>query len=107
MTVITIGELKHRLMLEAPSRSPDGGGGASLTWEPVAELWGAIRPLTGGEGVEADGLKGRVTHEIWIRRRAGVVPEMRFALGSRLFDIRAALDAGGRFLKCLVEERVP
>lgn len=106
---VSIGELRHRLALQAPIESEDGGGGVTRTWALIAEVWGAIRPLSGNESVEADGLRGRVSHEIWIRYRAGVVPEMRFALGARVFEIRAAIDNGERhrFLRCLVEERIP
>jgi SPP1 family predicted phage head-tail adaptor len=109
MNAVPIGQLSHRLMLEAPTRAPDGGGGASVTWSLVGEVWGAILSVSGGESVEADGVRGRITHEIWIRHRDGVVPEMRFVLESRVFDIQAVLEQGGRrrFLKCLVEERTP
>jgi SPP1 family predicted phage head-tail adaptor len=108
MTVIPIGELSHRLRLEAPSRTADGGGGANVIWTLVAEVWGAIRTASGSERLEADGLKGRVSHEIWIRHRDGVAPDMRFVEGARVFDIRAVLDQAGRrtFLRCAVEERV-
>ena len=106
---VSIGEMRHRLGLEAPLAEADGGGGATRTWALVAEVWGAIRPVSGSEGVEADGLRGRVSHEIWIRHRAGIVPEMRFVLGARVFEIRALIDTGERhrFLRCLAEERVP
>ena len=108
MSDVAIGDLRHRLMLEAPVRTGDGAGGASLTWSLVAEVWGAIRPQSGSESADAEALRGRVTHEIWIRHKGGVGPDMRFRLGSRVFDIRAAIDVGERhrFLKCLVEERV-
>jgi SPP1 family predicted phage head-tail adaptor len=101
--------MHHRLALQAPLASDDGGGGVTRTWALVAEVWGAVRPVSGNESVEADGVGGRVSHEIWIRHRAGVVPEMRFALGARIFEIRAVIDSGERhrFLRCLVEERVP
>jgi SPP1 family predicted phage head-tail adaptor len=106
---VTIGELRQRLALQAPVASADGGGGVSRTWALVAEVWGAIRPLSGSEGVSADGLAGRVSHEVWIRYRTGVAPEQRFVLGTRAFDIKAVVDDGERhrFLRCLVEERVP
>lgn len=105
---VSIGELRHRLALEAPLTTPDGGGGVARTWALVAEVWGAIRPVSGGETFEADGLHGRVSHEIWIRHRTGVRPEMRFALGTRRFEVRAVIDWAERhrFLRCLVEERV-
>lgn len=105
---VSIGDLRHRLALQAPLATADGGGGATRTWALVAEVWGAIRPAGGNEAVEADGLHGRVSHEIWIRHRSSVVPEMRFVLGARAFEIRAVIDSGERhrFLRCIVEERV-
>jgi SPP1 family predicted phage head-tail adaptor len=74
----------------------------------IAEVWGALRPYAGGEIVEADGVKGRISHEIWIRHRTGLTHEMRFALGARVFEIRSIIDTGERhrFLRCLVGERV-
>lgn len=109
MTRMPIGEMRHRLALEAPLESADGGGGVARTWSLVAEVWGAVRPISGTERFEADGLHGRVSHEIWTRYRPDVGPDMRFRLGARIFEIRAAIDSGERrrFLRCLVEERVP
>ena len=105
---VSIGDLRHRLALEAPLSTADGGGGVSRSWALVAEVWGAIVPAGGTEVAAADGMHGRVSHEIWLRYRTGVLPEMRFKLGSRVFEIRAAIDTGERhrFLRCLVEERV-
>jgi SPP1 family predicted phage head-tail adaptor len=105
---VTIGDMRHRLQLEAPLASADGGGGVTRTWSLVAEVWAALKPLAGDERIEADGVSGRVSHEVWIRYRAGILPEMRFKLGARVFEIRAAIDTGERhrFLRCLVEERI-
>ena len=50
----TIGRLRHRLTLEASSRTPDGGGGASETWATAAQLWGRIRPIGGTEVFDTD-----------------------------------------------------
>ena len=106
---VSIGDLRSRLCIEAPVADPDGGGGVTRTWALVAEVWGAIRPVSGNETFAADGVSGRVSHEIWIRHRTGVSPEMRVSYGARIFEIRAAMDWGERhrFLRCLVEERVP
>lgn len=105
---VGIGDLRVRLALQAPLTSADGGGGVTTTWALVAEVWAALHPSSGSETFEADGLKGRVSHEIWIRYRAGVEPKMRFVLGTRVFEIRAVIDTGERhrFLRCLVEERI-
>lgn len=102
-----IGALRTRLTLEAPSRAADGGGGAVTSWTMIAEVWAAVRPTSGAERFELDRVEGKVTHEIVIRHRGDVVPEMRLRAGTRIFDIRAVFDpdARRRWLKCLAEER--
>lgn len=106
-TQITIGDLRTRLTLEAPSRASDGGGGSSVSWTTVAEVWAAVRPTAGGEDYALDRVAGRISHEIVIRHRTDMRPEMRFKSGTRVFDIRAVFDPDGRgrWTKCLAEER--
>jgi SPP1 family predicted phage head-tail adaptor len=104
-----IGALRQPLTLEAPIRTEGEGGTATLAWSVVAQVWAAIAPLTGREMVSADAVAGRVTHEVRLRFRGGVRPEMRFTIGSRMLEIRAVLDEGERhrWLVCLCEERAP
>ena len=101
------GALRHRVVLQQPVRSDDGGGGATQTWETVAELWAAVLPIGGEERLSADALTGRVTHAVWIRHRAGVTPAMRFQHAGRTLEIGAVIDAGGlrHRLQCLCLER--
>jgi SPP1 family predicted phage head-tail adaptor len=103
----SIGDMRHRVILQQIVRTSDGGGGASESWSTVAELWAAIRPISGDERVVADAISGQLTHEVWVRHRAGVTPAMRFLFGSHILDIRAVIDAEGRGhrLKCLCQER--
>lgn len=107
MSAIPIGTLRHRVVLQHVVRTDDGGGGAAETWSTVAELWAAVRPISGDERVAADALAGQLTHEVWVRHRPGVTPSMRFLIGSRVLDIRAVVDVEGRSrrLKCLCRER--
>ena len=104
---VAIGDLRTRLTLEAPTRTGDGGGGASVVWETVAQVWAAVRPLTGDEAVTLDRVAGTSSYEIVIRYRDDVTLEMRFRDGARVWDINAAFDpdARRRWLKCLAEER--
>jgi hypothetical protein len=48
----------------------------------VAELSAVLRPIGGGESVEADRIAGRVTHEIVLRYRDGVAPSMMSVRGA-------------------------
>ncbi len=102
-----IGRLRHRLTLETAARTPDGGGGAAEVWTTVAQLWGRIRPTSGNEIFDADGLSGHISHEITLRYRAGVTPSMRLVGSNRRFEILAVIDIDERrrWLKCLCMER--
>ena len=104
---IRIGDLRHRLVLEQPVRVVDDSGGAEESWVTVEELWAAVRPVSGQEREVSDQLAGRITHEIWVRHRTGVKPEMRFRSGQRVFEVHAVIDVAERkrFLRCLAEER--
>jgi SPP1 family predicted phage head-tail adaptor len=102
--VTSIGALDQRLTLESPSRAPDGG--ADVTWQTVAEVWASVHPITGDERLRADQVAGRITHTVFIRRRSGVTPAIRFRSGTRILEIVAVLDAPPRSrLRCLCEER--
>ncbi len=85
----------------------DEGGGFTESWVEVATLFADLRPLGGLETVEADRLAGRVSHEVALRYRPGIVPAMRFRKGARVFHIVSVIDVDERhrWLKCLCEER--
>lgn len=104
---VSTGDLRHRISIEAPVRAPDGGGGADVTWALIDEVWAAIWPRTSAETVRLDRTESVATHDVWMRYRSGVAPEMRIRLGTRVFDIRGVIDADERrrWLKCIVEER--
>ena len=108
MKRVPIGSLRHRVMIEAPVRANDGGGGALITWTPVAEVWASITPQAGAESVVAEAVSGRISHEIVMRHRDDIAPAMRIRLGSRKFDILAALDIDERRrrLRCLCREEL-
>ena len=105
---LAIGKLRHRLTLEAASGAADGGGGAEIAWTAVAQMFGAVETMTGGEIVAADHISGNRQVIVSIRHREDIAPAMRFRLGGgRLLAIRAVVDAEGRrkHLRCLCEER--
>ncbi|MBS0241935.1 MAG: phage head closure protein [Proteobacteria bacterium] len=96
MSDFRAGNLRHRVTLVGPVRVSDGGGGATVTWLAVADLWAAIRPIKGKEILYAESLSGQVTHEFTLRWRDGVVPAMRFHWSDRIFEILAVFDADER-----------
>jgi SPP1 family predicted phage head-tail adaptor len=101
------GALNSRVILEAPQATPDGAGGQAIAWVAVATLWAELRPAGGGETFAFERAEPTVGWRVRIRFRDDVAPNMRFAIGPRVLEIRAAFDPDGRraFLECLAEER--
>jgi SPP1 family predicted phage head-tail adaptor len=104
---VKIGDLRHRVVIERGVRTSDGGGGSTIEWQTVAEVWAAIWSRGAGEGFTCGRVAGTATHDVWIRYRADVQPDMRIVYGERVFDILGAIDVEDRaaWLKCPVEER--
>lgn len=101
-----VGALRHRVSLERPVDTPDGAGGASRAWTPVADLWAAIAPVSASERLEAEALEATATHRVRIRHRADVTSAMRFVLGARIFRIETVSDPDQRrrWRDCLCRE---
>ena len=109
MSEISIGALSLRFALQAPIRTDDGGGGASVTWSARCGSVGRAAAGIGRRG-RRGGRCSRAAHA----RDLDPAPRGdrgRDAVRARpaCFDIRAVIAHGWRrrFLKCLVEERVP
>jgi SPP1 family predicted phage head-tail adaptor len=102
-----VGSLRHRVSLESAATTADEGGGVIIVWEEIALLWVAIKPLSGREALTAGQFSSRLTHEISMRYRTLVLPEMRFRKGSRIFQIKAVMDVDEqrRWLRVFCEER--
>ncbi|MGE0699674.1 MAG: phage head closure protein [Hyphomicrobiaceae bacterium] len=107
MSTVPIGAMRQRIVLEAAVRSGDGGGGAIVSWAPVAEMWASVAGATGDETVLGEGLAGSLVSHVSIRYRTDIEPSMRFRLGARLLEIIAVHDVDGRRrrLSCRCRER--
>ncbi len=101
-----IGALRHHLTLEQTVRTPDAGGGATVSWSTVATVWASVEAVGGGEHEAADRADARTRYRIRMRYRLDVTAGMRFRQGARTFNIRTVLDEEGRrqWLICLCEE---
>jgi head-tail adaptor len=54
------GALNTLVTLEAPQTTPDGAGGETIVWNPIATLWADLKPMGGGrERYGYDGASGR------------------------------------------------
>ncbi len=103
------GQLSARLELEAPVETPDGQGGVTAVFSPVASLWALVEPVSHRLAELAGAEVATVSHRVWIRHRAGIAAGQRLRKGARVFAIRLARDPdeSGRYLVCYCEEEAP
>lgn len=104
---VNASDLRHRIVIERATRTGDGAGGSTTEWNAVAEVWAAIWSRSVDESFTLDRVAGTASHDIWIRYRPGVTPDMRFRCSARIFDVLGAIDFDDRakWLKCPCTER--
>jgi len=104
-----IGAARQRVVLEAKTLTPDGGGGYAEDWQTYATVWGALEPVSAREPTEAARPESRVTHRLTIRRRGDVSANHRARIGARIFAILGILDEGSQslWMTLLCEEGAP
>ncbi len=107
-----IGALKHRVTIEEPVRTSDGGGGFTEIWQSIAdtpEVSASIVPVSGSEQLRFHQLGASVTHAIVIRYRNDITPAMRIVKGATVYDITAVTDRGGlgAYLEILATVKTP
>jgi SPP1 family predicted phage head-tail adaptor len=106
---INLSDMRHRLELEQPQRTSLSGGGVSVTWVKLADIWASITPLKMREHFTRHQVNSEITHSITIRYRADVRPEMRLVKGTRVFEIISVLNEQerNRWLQLECSEQVP
>lgn len=105
--------LSRQMVLETPTRAPDGAGGVVRGWEVMGTLWAEVVARNGRERI-GDGAQMSLTGYRITVRAAPVGhamrprPEQRFRDGARIFRITAVAEADlrGRYLTCHAEEEV-
>ncbi|BDV33348.1 phage head closure protein [Methylocystis iwaonis] len=102
----TIGAMRQRVTLEAPTDARDDVGGFMRLYTPLARLWAQIET----QGAEEQFIEQRLEQSrkvtVTIRWRADVQSQMRFDFRGRKLIIKsvADIDEKRRFLRCLCEE---
>ena len=110
------GQLRHRVTLQRKQTTSDGVGGQDVVWTDLAEIWAAVRPLSGRDRLQAEQVQSTVTFRVTIRWRAAPDnAQMPFVFaGDRLvykgvpYNVRAVVDLEERrrFLELDVESGV-
>lgn len=84
--------LKHRMTLQAESKTEDGQGGFGTEWEDEADVWAQIEPLKGYERMQAMQMQSPITHRVLLRWRRGLTTAKRLRYGGRIFEIKEIIN---------------
>ena len=102
----TSGERLHRVTLETPGTpAPDGSGGYTESWQPIAgPLFARIAPAVAAdlERLAASTVVAVATHVITIPYVPGVTTTARVVFGARHFSIAGVSDIEERQIQLIL-----
>jgi len=95
---VRAGQLRHRVEVQALTRTGDGQGGATESWATVATVWGAVTPLAGREAFNMHQVEPTATHQIVMRYQSNpvVTAQHQIKFGTRTFRILSVLNTEER-----------
>lgn len=116
------GKMRHRVTIQKLTRTDDGAGGYTETWEDIATVWAAVEPLSGREYYLAQQTQAEVSHKVTMRYgqwydeyfltpfssaqegETVVKPQMRIVYDGRpfSFDIQSVIDVKERHRELVV-----
>ena len=96
----SIGRMRHRVTIQKPTATTDTGGGSSISWGLLKEVFADIQPQSGNYGSEHEQEKEKITHKLIMRYRADIGTNYRIKFGTRIFNIHTIIneDERDRFL---------
>jgi len=103
---MSIGNLRKRIQIQAPTKARTETGSISETFSTVATVWGEIKVPNGKERVVADQLQAEISHKITIRYRTDVKEWWQLKYGGRFFRIKYIINPKewNRKLQCFCKE---
>ena len=104
----TIGKMRYPMKLQSATRTTDAGGGSAESWSTVATIYADIKPINAEESYRQGVIQESVTHDVYVRFRAGLSTSNRLLYESRVFNIKGVLniDERDRFMKLSCKEGV-
>jgi SPP1 family predicted phage head-tail adaptor len=104
-----IGQMRERVVIQAPTDTVDGIGSVSTTWATVSTVWARVQPADARERIVGDRLAAKGEYEVTIRYLTGLTPSHKLTWRSRDLMISRILntDEQRRFLTLLCTDPAP
>lgn len=90
-------EFPHTITFQRPIRTPDGGGGNTVTWEDVFTTEAFVCPVSSREVFQAQQTQNPIDHSVFYPYQEGVKADMRIKHGNKILTIHSSpFDQGGQ-----------
>lgn len=98
------GSLRHRVMVQEVTRTPDDSGGFTESWATIATVWAHVRASAGRESIERGAVTVTQRWVVTMRHRA-MSPQDRLVWGTRVLEVETVEpDAVEQWLTVRVRE---
>jgi SPP1 family predicted phage head-tail adaptor len=84
---IAAGRLRHRVTIEQQVNVVNSFGEHSKEWEPFAQVWAAVEPLSARELLAAQQVQSQVVARVIMRYNAAVTASMRIVYRGVVYNI--------------------
>ena len=91
-----IGQLRHRLALQAETQSQGATGEVTSSYATDTTVWGSLSPVSGKELEQAKQISEEITYKAVIRYYSSLTSEYRILHDSRTFEIMNIQNFGER-----------
>jgi SPP1 family predicted phage head-tail adaptor len=100
------GDLNKQILIQYPTKVPDGQGGFITTWVNAATVYAQISPVTAREQVWGMQTVMTISHTITIRYRSVLKASWRIKFGDRFFNIVSIInvDEANDYLQIMCKE---
>jgi SPP1 family predicted phage head-tail adaptor len=104
------GKYRHRLRIEAPTRTTNSEGQRVVTWPaatdaPYARLWGRVEQTGGSQAFDHQQQQAETVYQITLRSSPtsrAITPAMRIVMGGRTLQIGSVDDIEHRHREVVI-----
>lgn len=94
--IIRTGDLRTQVTLQKKIRSPNGRGGAAVTWQDGPLIWANVEVLRATEAMLAGVERSSTLYRVIMRFRSDISVEDRLRWSAGTVDIKSCGDPDGR-----------